>query len=66
MTVISIMHDADLPKSATGSEFFDSVLCIADGVASKAALVTALPAEITTILTVARPPAERRALPAPK
>jgi putative ATP-binding cassette transporter len=33
-TVISVMHDQP-PKSATGGEFFDSILTIADGVATK-------------------------------
>jgi ABC-type uncharacterized transport system fused permease/ATPase subunit len=35
ITVISIMHDAVPPKSASGGEFYDSVLSIADGVATK-------------------------------
>jgi len=50
-TVISIMHEAAPPKSADGSNFYDSVLTIADGVAAKAALAPALPAELTTILS---------------
>lgn len=53
-TVISVMHEATPPRSATGREFYDSVLTIADGVASKKALAPSLPAELTTILT--RPP----------
>jgi ABC-type uncharacterized transport system fused permease/ATPase subunit len=51
VTVISIMHEAVPPKSASGHDFYDSVLTIADGVAAKKALVPALPAELTTILT---------------
>ena len=50
VTVISIMHEAVPPKSATGAEFYDSVLSIADGVASKKPLAHNLPAELTTIL----------------
>ena len=50
ITVISIMHETRPPKSATGAEFYDSVLRIADGVASKNPLAHNLPAELTTIL----------------
>lgn len=53
VTVISIMHELVPPRSATGAEFYDSVLSIADGVASKKPLAPVLPAELTTIL--ARP-----------
>jgi len=49
-TVISIMHEAVPPKSASGGNFYDSVLTIADGVATKEALAPVLPAELTTIL----------------
>ncbi|MGB3538820.1 MAG: ABC transporter ATP-binding protein/permease [Mesorhizobium sp.] len=49
-TVISIMHEAVPPKSASGANFYDSVLAIADGVAVKEALAPTLPAELTTIL----------------
>jgi len=49
-TVISIMHEAVPPKSASGVDFYDSVLAIADGVAVKEALAPVLPAELTTIL----------------
>lgn len=49
-TVISIMHEAVPPKSASGANFYDSVLAIADGVAVKEALAPVLPAELTTIL----------------
>lgn len=37
-TVISIMHDAMPPKSTTGDEFFDSMLAIVDGTATKGPL----------------------------
>ncbi|MGB3644408.1 MAG: ABC transporter ATP-binding protein/permease [Mesorhizobium sp.] len=49
-TVISIMHEAMPPKAADGTNFYDSVLAIADGVAVKTALAPVLPAELTTIL----------------
>lgn len=49
VTVISVMHEATPPKSATGAEFYDSVVLIADGVATKQPLV-ALPVELTTLL----------------
>lgn len=51
VTVISVMHEAVAPKSASGVDFYDSVLAIADGIAVKKPLVPALPAELTTILT---------------
>lgn len=50
-TVISIMHEAVPPKSASGANFYDSVLAIADGIAVKEALAPVLPAELTTILS---------------
>lgn len=53
--VISVMHEAIPPRSASGEEFYNSVLSIADGVATKKPLVPTLPREITTIL--ANPPA---------
>jgi ABC-type uncharacterized transport system fused permease/ATPase subunit len=53
VTVISIMHEAVPPRSATGEDFYHSVLTIADGEATKKPLAP-LPAEITKIL--ARPP----------
>ncbi|MGN6548496.1 MAG: ABC transporter ATP-binding protein/permease [Pararhizobium sp.] len=54
-TVISIMHEAVPPKSATGAEFYDSVVAIAHGVATKRSLVPPLPREITAALDDARP-----------
>ncbi len=37
-TVITVMHDATPPKSASGEEFYDSVLTIADGGVTKTPL----------------------------
>lgn len=59
-TVISVMHEAEPPRSASGKEFYDSVLTIADGVAAKRPLLRALPPEITTILDTPRRPARLR------
>lgn len=39
-TVLSVMHEAEPPKSPSGGEFYDSVVAILDGVASKRPLVT--------------------------
>ncbi|WP_185970190.1 MULTISPECIES: ABC transporter ATP-binding protein/permease [unclassified Mesorhizobium] len=55
VTVISIMHEAIAPRSATGEEFYHSVVAIADGVATKKPLAPNLPRELTTILTQPRP-----------
>ncbi|MER8567572.1 ABC transporter ATP-binding protein/permease [Mesorhizobium sp. M0924] len=55
VTVISIMHEAVPPRSASGEEFYHSVVAIADGVATKRPLVPNLPRELTTILTQPRP-----------
>ncbi|MGX5844486.1 ABC transporter ATP-binding protein/permease [Mesorhizobium sp. ArgA1] len=55
VTVISIMHEAVAPRSASGAEFYHSVVAIADGVATKKPLVPNLPRELTTILTQPRP-----------
>lgn len=60
-TVISVMHEPFPPRSATGAEFYDSVLTISDGVATKKPHAPGLPAELTTIL--ARPPGEGAARP---
>src|SRR5690606_26147497 len=35
ITVISVMHEAIPPKSATGSEFYDSLLSIENGAVTK-------------------------------
>jgi ABC-type uncharacterized transport system fused permease/ATPase subunit len=59
-TVISIMHETAPPKSASGVEFYHSMLSIADGVATKKPLTPALPVELTTILTHPRPVEEGR------
>jgi putative ATP-binding cassette transporter len=69
ITVISVMHETEPPRSATGAEFYDSVLAIADGMAVKTPLRPGLPAELTTILEqpepLLRPVAKARAqLPA--
>ena len=60
VTVISVMHEAIPPRSATGVEFYDSVLSIADGLAVKTPLVPRLPPELTTIVTQAQPTEARR------
>ena len=44
----------------SGAEFYDSVLSIADGVATKKPLAPSLPAELTTILAHPRPVEETR------
>ncbi|MFC3752446.1 ABC transporter ATP-binding protein/permease [Aquamicrobium ahrensii] len=51
VTVISVMHEPAPPRSASGEEFYHSVLTIADGVATKEPVAPALPAELTEILT---------------
>ncbi len=38
VTVISVMHEAIPPRSAAGASFYDSVLTLADGVATKTPL----------------------------
>jgi ABC-type uncharacterized transport system fused permease/ATPase subunit len=63
VTVISVMHEVVPPKSATGEEFYDSVLSVADGVATKKPLSPPLPAELTTILAQAQPVAKRLRFP---
>lgn len=50
ITVISIIHEAEAPRSTSGEDFYESVLRIADGVAIKRPLRAGLPAELTTIL----------------
>ena len=49
------MHEAVAPRSMTGSEFYHSIVAIADGVATKKPLVPTLPVELTTILAQPRP-----------
>jgi putative ATP-binding cassette transporter len=51
ITVISVMHEIKPPRALTGVDFYDSVLTIADGMATKAPLRPDLPEEITKILT---------------
>ncbi|MER9020277.1 ABC transporter ATP-binding protein/permease [Mesorhizobium sp. M0898] len=65
-TVISIMHEATPPRSLAGTEFYHSVVAIADGVATKKPLVPSLPAELTTILTQPTRPAEDKWLRFPR
>lgn len=50
ITVISVMHEPVPPKSATGDEFYDSVLNIENGTVSKTFLMPPLPTEITSAL----------------
>lgn len=45
------MHESTPPRSASGEEFYHSVLTIADGIATKEPLAPALPVELTEILT---------------
>ncbi|QKC73923.1 ABC transporter ATP-binding protein/permease [Mesorhizobium loti] len=54
VTVISVMHEAVAPRSAAGTEFYHSLVMIADGVATKKPLVPTLPVELTTILAQPR------------
>jgi hypothetical protein len=49
--VISVMHEPHPPKTAGGADFYDSVLVISGGVATKRPLGPDLPAEITAILS---------------
>ncbi|MET0941928.1 MAG: ABC transporter ATP-binding protein/permease [Mesorhizobium sp.] len=35
ITVVSVMHEAEPPKSATGGSFYDSILLVEDGIAVK-------------------------------
>lgn len=60
VTVISVMHDPLPPKSATGKEFYDSVLTVADGVASKKFLPKKPPVQVASILGEAQPVGGRR------
>ncbi|GLQ77365.1 ABC transporter ATP-binding protein [Mesorhizobium huakuii] len=55
VTVISVMHEAVAPRSAAGTEFYHSIVLIADGVATKKPMAPTLPVELTTILTQPRP-----------
>jgi len=66
VTVISIMHEAIAPRSATGEEFYHSVVAIADGVATKRPLVPNLPRELTTILAQPRPVEDKWSLRFPR
>ena len=57
------MHEAAPPRSASGAEFYDSVLSIADGVATKQRHAALLPPELTTILAQAQPLEQTSRLP---
>jgi vitamin B12/bleomycin/antimicrobial peptide transport system ATP-binding/permease protein len=48
ITVISIMHEPEPPRSAKGVEFYESVLLLADGIATKKPLVR-MPTELTAL-----------------
>ncbi len=61
VTVISVMHEGTPPKSLSGAEFYDSVLHIADGVATKRPLGFGLQQVQPDV--VASPPAASMALP---
>ena len=50
ITVISVMHEQATPKSATGEEFYDSVLTIENGRTTKKPIVPPLPSEIMSVL----------------
>ncbi|MCX7304628.1 MAG: ABC transporter ATP-binding protein/permease [Hyphomicrobiales bacterium] len=60
ISVISVMHEAVPPKSATGVAFYDSVLTVADGVATKAPLGVGLPPEFVEVVARAGPAAGHR------
>jgi ABC-type uncharacterized transport system fused permease/ATPase subunit len=61
--VISVMHEAEPPKSATGADFYDSVLSIADGMAVKAPLRANVPSELPQLATILARPAKQARLP---
>lgn len=63
ITVISVMHEISLPTSATGFEFYDSVLTIADGVAAKRALAPYLSVEPATLAQAETSGQKARRLP---
>jgi len=62
VTVISVMHEATPPRALDGREFYDSVLTIANGTATKGPLVPVLPPQLTTLLTQV-PPARKGGRP---
>ena len=64
VTVVSVMHEAVPPRSASGENFYDSVLTFADGVATKQPIAP-LPAELTKILA-SSPPMEEGWLRLPR
>ena len=46
ITVISVMHEPEPPKSATGASFYDSILLLEDGVAVKTPIAANPPVKI--------------------
>lgn len=46
ITVISVMHEPEPPKSATGASFYDSILLLEDGFAEKVPIAANPPASI--------------------
>jgi putative ATP-binding cassette transporter len=46
ITVISVMHEPEPPKAANGASFYDSILLVEDGIATKSPIVANPPAEI--------------------
>jgi putative ATP-binding cassette transporter len=61
VTVISIMHEPEPPKTPSGAEFYDSVLTIADGMATKKPLVR-VPAVLTALPGKVAAPARGKAV----
>ena len=55
ITVLSVMHEQSTPKSASGEEFYDSVLTIENGRTTKKPIVPPLPNEITSAKGSPRP-----------
>ncbi|MEQ1943966.1 ABC transporter ATP-binding protein/permease [Mesorhizobium sp. VNQ89] len=50
ITVISVMHDAVPPRSVSGASFYDNVLQVADGVATKMPLGMRPPSRVGEVL----------------
>ena len=55
VTVISVMHESTPPRSATGAAFYDSVLSIADGMATRTPLEPRVRGEVAKILAGSGP-----------
>lgn len=54
VTVISVMHEAEPPRSEDGDHFYDSVLTISGGIVSKAWLSPGVSPELTALLKLRR------------